>query len=152
VHLYRHDFIVEAEPLPASLASATFDLVILFGVVHHIPGRDHRVSLLTKLARHLVAGGMLAYTVWRFDRFERFTRKLVPWDGFSVNEAELEPGDHVMTWGDADPGFRYCHALSAEEAEALEHALPLEPLPSFLGDDELNAYYVLVKEAPLDAG
>jgi hypothetical protein len=94
---------------------------------------------------------LFAYTVWRFDRFERFRRKLVPWDKFPVDQRELEPGDHIMTWGDADPAYRYCHAMSNEEAETLERAIPLEALPSFSGDNDLNGYYVLVKKPPLDA-
>ncbi|GMR24695.1 MAG: hypothetical protein BMS9Abin37_3279 [Acidobacteriota bacterium] len=150
VHLVEHDFIVESEPLPASLASAHFDLIVLFGVVHHIPGGVHRTRLLTHLARHLAPGGLFAYTVWRFDRFERFTRKLVPWDEFPVDEFELEPGDHIMTWGDTEPAYRYCHAMTDEDAEILERRIPLEALASFLGDDDLNRYYVLVKESPLD--
>ena len=151
VHLVEHDFIVEPEPLPSSLASDEFDLIVLFGVVHHIPGREHRARLLTRLARHLAPGGMFAYTVWRFDRFERFTRKLVPWDDFPVEGSELEPGDHIMTWGDAGPAYRYCHAMTDEEAETLERTLPLEALASFSGDDDLNRYYVLMKKTPLDA-
>ena len=55
---------------------------------------------------------MIAYTVWRFDRFERFTRKLVPWQEFSDKIDGLEPGDHIMTWGDAEPAYRYCHAMT----------------------------------------
>ncbi len=151
VHLVEHDFIVEPEPLPSSLASDEFDLIVLFGVVHHIPGREHRARLLTHLARRLAPGGLFAYTVWRFDRFERFTRKLVTWDDFPVEGSELEPGDHIMTWGDAGPAYRYCHAMTDEEAETLERTLPLEALASFSGDDDLNRYYVLMKKAPLDA-
>ena len=151
VHLVEHDFIVEPEPLPASLASEHFDLIVLFGVVHHIPGREHRAALLTRLARHLAPGGLFAYTVWRFDRFERFTRKLVPWDEFPVDKHDLEPGDHIMTWGDAEPAHRYCHAMTDEEAETLEPTLPLDALASFSGDDDLNRYYVLVKKTPLYA-
>ena len=153
VRLVEYDFIVEPEPLPASLASEHFDLIVLFGVVHHIPGEAHRRRLLTHLARHLAPGGLFAYTVWRFDRFERFRRKLVPWDEFPVNalELELELGDHIMTWGDTDPAYRYCHAMTDEEAENLERTIPLEALAGFSGDNDLNGYYVLVKKPPLDA-
>lgn len=92
---------------------------------------------------------MIAYTVWRFDRFERFTRKLVPWDeflasGHPLEPAELEPGDHIMAWGDTETAYRYCHAMTDDEAETLERTLPLEALASFSGDDELNGYYVLM--------
>lgn len=149
VRLIEHDFVVAARPCPPSIESERFDLIVVFGVLHHVPGRQRRQILLTYLAQRLAPGGMLAYTVWRFDRFERFTRKLVSWDAFldreGIDAAELEPGDHIMSWGATEPAFRYCHAMSDEEAEALEQALPLTPLPSFLGDEELNRYYVFVK-------
>lgn len=149
VRLSEHDFIIEAKPLPAFLDAERFDLIVAFGVVHHVPGSERRRSLLTALSQRLAAGGILTYTVWRFDRFDRFTRKLVPWEEFlaqapDLNREELEPGDHIMTWG-AEPAFRYCHAMSDEEAEELERALPLAALPSFLGDDELNTYHVLIQ-------
>lgn len=156
VRLFQHDFVVEPEPVPPALESERFDLVVVFGVLHHVPGREHRQHFLSSLARFLVPGGMLAYTVWRFDRFERFTRKLVPWDDYvrsapGIDRDELEPGDYIMTWGASEPAYRYCHAMSDEEAKTLESALPLTPLPSFLGDDELNAYYVLAASANLSA-
>ncbi len=69
-----------------------------------------------------------------------------------MEEHELEPGDHLMSWGDASPAHRYCHAMTDEEAETLERTLPLEALASFSGDDDLNRYYVLMKKPPLDAG
>ncbi len=150
VHLLEHDFVVEADPVPPSLESERFELIVVFGVLHHVPGRERRRQLLTSLAKRLAPGGMLAYTVWRFERFERFTRKLVPWDEFlatvpGTDQEQLEPGDHIMTWGATEPAFRYCHAMSDEEAKELERGLPLTALQSFLGDEDLNTYYVLVR-------
>ena len=150
VHLYEHDFIMEAIPTPPSLESQQFDFIVVFGVLHHVPSSHRRHQLLASLAQRLAPGGVLTYTVWRFDRFERFTKKLVPWDELAaqmpaLDLEQLEHGDHIMTWGSTEPAFRYCHAMSDAEAEELETALPLTALPSFLGDDELNRYHILTK-------
>ena len=139
VELYEHDFVTGSEPLPDALASARFDLVILFGVLHHVPGRALRSRLLTKIAKRVASGGVMAYTTWRFDQFPRFVKKLVPWEdhlGVSLEAldlGELEPGDHIMTWG-APAAYRYCHAASEEESETLHRELPLRWVESFLGD------------------
>ena len=148
VELYEHDFITGPELLPDALASATFDLVVLFGVLHHVPGRAQRSRLLTKVAKRVASGGTLAYTTWRFDQFPRFVKKLVAWEDYlgvsseALDLGELEPGDHIMTWG-VPAAYRYCHAASKEESETLRRELPLRWVESFLGDDDLNRYDLL---------
>ena len=151
IELYEHDFITGREPLPHALASATFDLVVLFGVLHHVPGRALRSRLLTKAAKRVASGGSLAYTSWRFDQFSRFVKKLVPWEDYlggsseSLDVGELEPGDHIMTWGEP-AAHRYCHAASEEELEMLRRELPLRWVDSFLGDDDMNRYDLLERD------
>ena len=148
VELYEHDFITRSEPLPDALAAAAFDLVVLFGVLHHVPGRALRSRLLTKVAKRVASGGVMAYTTWRFDQFPRFVKKLVPWEDYlgvspeAMDLGELEPGDHIMTWG-VPAAYRYCHAASEEESETLRGELPLRWVESFLGDDDLNRYDLL---------
>jgi len=152
VRLWQHDFVTGERILPTEIASERFDLVVLFGVLHHVPGTSNRRRLLSRLAARLAPNGLLAYTVWRFDRFERFSTKLVPWDTFSkswpehIDPRELEPGDHIMTWGSETPSYRYVHAASDEEMEALAAAIPLSVVESFLGDDALNRYWVFINE------
>jgi SAM-dependent methyltransferase len=145
VELFEHDFITGREPLPDALASSTFDLVVLFGVLHHVPGRALRSRLLTEISGRVASGGVLAYTTWRFDQFPRFVKKLVPWEDYlgvsseSLDVGELEPGDHIMTWG-VPSVYRYCHAASEEESETLRQELPLRWVESFRADDDLNRY------------
>ena len=131
-------------PLP----EREFDLVALFGVLHHVPGRENRLRLLTRLSTLLAPGGLLAFSIWRFDRYERFQRKIVPWDeflsrtGIEIDLSDLEPGDHILTWGDAPPALRFCHAMSDEEEANLARSLPLELVAKFDAGAEPNRYYV----------
>jgi SAM-dependent methyltransferase len=155
--LLEHDFLGSQSPLPPVLRKRRFDLVVLFGVVHHVPGARRRETLLGSLSRSVAPGGFFAYTLWRFDREERFRAKIVPWSelaersGISIDPAELEPGDHVLTWGGDGPPYRYCHAMSDEEADALASSLPMTRVGSFEPDREPNTYY-LMKKPPLDEG
>ena len=142
VVLVEHDF------LEAPLPEGEFDLILLFGVLHHVPGRENRIGLLTRLSARLAPGGLLAFSVWRFDRYPRFQRKIVPWDellsrtGIEIDSSDLEPGDHILTWGGAPPAFRFCHAMSEEEEKGLAGALSLELVSSFDAGAEPNRYYV----------
>jgi tRNA (uracil-5-)-methyltransferase TRM9 len=141
----RNVTLVEAD-FTVSLPPGVFDLVGLFGVLHHVPGRSNRIELLTRLEARLAPGGLLAFSLWRFDRVPRFQKKIVPWDeflaetGLEVDEGDLEPGDHILTWGGAPPAYRYCHAVSDEEGEEMRRALRLELLSSFDSGSEPNRY------------
>ncbi len=145
----EHDFVTAGWPLPPEIATDVFDLIVLFGVMHHVPGREMRRALLGALGGRLVPGGLLAFAIWRFDEVERFRRKLVPWPvfleatGLSLDTNELEPGDHIMTWGGEPPGYRYCHAMGEDELSSLVETASLETVTVFDGDDGLNRYVVL---------
>ena len=145
----EHDFVMAESPLPPEIQDNVFDLIVLFGVMHHVPGRERRRTLLTTLAERLAPKGLVVFSIWRFDEYERFRRKLVPWQdfleatGLSLDTTELGPGDHIMTWGGEPPSYRYCHAMHEEELSSLLATLPLKKVTIFDGDDGLNRYVVV---------
>ena len=145
----EHDFVMADSPLPTEIQDNVFDLIVLFGVMHHVPGRERRRTLLTTLAERLAPKGLVVFSIWRFDEYERFRRKLVPWQdfleatGLSLDTTELGPGDHIMTWGSEPPSYRYCHAMHEEELSSLLTTLPLKKVTIFDGDDGLNRYVVV---------
>ncbi len=55
------------------------DLVVAFGLLHHIPGRQLRQRLLATLASCLAPNGVLAVSFWQFGEHERFLRRVIPW-------------------------------------------------------------------------
>ncbi|MCH9652145.1 MAG: methyltransferase domain-containing protein [Deltaproteobacteria bacterium] len=132
-------------------SSERFSLVVVFGLMHHVPGADLRLRLLRSLSRCLEPGGLLAVSVWRFGLDERFQRRILPWEEFN-RDAErpiplesLEEGDVLLRWGNEPGVFRYCHAVSEAEQEAWEGHLGLRSKDRFLADgrsEQLNRYHL----------
>ncbi|MBV9859203.1 MAG: class I SAM-dependent methyltransferase [Alphaproteobacteria bacterium] len=93
---------------------AGFDIVMmLFGVLGHIAGRDRRVALLRSLGSRLRRGGRLIVTVpnrlRRFRAEQAAARELVA-------PASLEPGDiRYQRRGTGDPIELFYHLYSAAE-------------------------------------
>ena len=54
--------------------SGDYDLVVLFGVLHHIPGYTERQTFMRQLAERVKPGGSLALACWRF-RTSRYCRR-----------------------------------------------------------------------------
>lgn len=161
VTLVEHDITahLDGAPLPPELPT-DFSLIALFGFLHHVPGYESRKALLTHLAGRLGPGGILVFSVWQFGRFERFRKKIVPWKdflsrtGIPVDPKELEPGDHILSWGDTEPAYRFCHFTDSQETSRLVSSLPLQCTEVFSADghtNDLNQYFVLTrKPVPAD--
>ena len=150
-HWYAHDFLAEPEPLPPALAGS-FDLIGLFGVLHHVPSCARRRALLSSLARRLRPHGLMAATLWQFANQERFQQRLVPWSeservvGTRVLESELEPGDFLLRWGAEGHLGRYCHHVTLEEWTRLTEGLGLRLVSGYCADGatgNLNEYRLM---------
>jgi SAM-dependent methyltransferase len=120
--------------LPA-LPSAPFDFILAFAVFHHLPGRDTRQRLLGQLAACLAPGGTFAMSNWQFQSSERFLGRRAPWSAIGLSEADVEPGDALLTWErKGQRGLRYVHALEHAEAERLLVGAGLTLIESFASD------------------
>jgi SAM-dependent methyltransferase len=115
-HLYQGDLV--AAPWPPW--TADFDLVCLFGVLHHIPSFERRAALIRQACAYARGGGLVALTFWAFYEQARFRQRIVPWDAPHVPAAyqglALEVGDYLLDWrGGEKPALRYCHYVSPQE-------------------------------------
>lgn len=135
------------DDLGAALGARRFDLVACFGVLHHVPGGARRRALVAELLAHLTPAGLLALTCWRLAQFARFREKTVPWDQAQpgVRPAALEPGDHLLPFGE-QAGLRYVHFAHEDETAELLAELPCETLACWDADGGgrgLNRYFVV---------
>lgn len=109
-----------------------FDLVALFGVLHHIPGADRRRRVLQMLAERVKPGGVLAFACWRFYEFERFRERIIPWPADLADEVETY--DYLLDWRRGEVALRYCHYVTDDEHESLVKATGLVEIDTFRAD------------------
>lgn len=139
--LERYDFIADALP------ARTYDWVVLFGVIHHVPGKEERAAFITSLAECVRPGGMLCFAAWRFYEYERFRERLVPWNDYDP-ALVTEEHDYLLDWRLGVHALRYCHHVDDEEQQALITASGLQPVTAYRADGSdgrMNAYSVLRK-------
>jgi SAM-dependent methyltransferase len=150
VRFERADFLLDERALP----EGPFELIALFGVLHHVPAFERRRQLLADLARRVAARGLLAVTFWRLDRDARFEKRVRSFAQYNahanepIEEADLESGDTLLAWGEQS-ALRYCHFPDARETEALIRATGLRVLDRFEADGRgaaLNEYVVFENE------
>lgn len=136
--LRQHDIIEEA-PIQQGM-----DLVVLFGVLHHIPGAKNREAFLQKLVLSLAPGGLLCFAGWRFYEYERFRRRFAAWPEHITREEH----DYLLDWRRGEQALRYCHYVDDTEHARLISATGLEEIATFRADgsdNRMNRYSVLRK-------
>lgn len=144
------DLIVDQDALIKQLTSLNPDLIVLFGVMHHIPGREFRKQFIKSLAASLKPGGYLCFTTWEFKADPRYSARSLNTNEIAAQfgELELEEGDFILDWKRGERAFRYCHAYSNEEVNVIAEHAGLKVVESFLADGKnssLNRYYILRK-------
>ena len=135
----EHQDIVENPP-----DEQQYDLVVLFGVIHHIPGFEHRQQFIKLLAERVKQGGLLVFAAWRFYDFDRFKKRLVTWDDELIEQVEKH--DYLLDWRRGEVALRYCHYVDDDEHQALIEATELETINTYRADGftgTVNQYSVL---------
>lgn len=125
------------------LPDSHYDLIVLFGVMHHIPGLGNRLHLIKELAARLTDSGQLVFTTWRFCEIEKLLQRTVEWP----SEIECEPGDYLLDWRRGKQALRYCHCATDEEQDMLCAASGLQEQIRYRADGYTgadNAYTLLI--------
>ncbi len=119
-----------------------YDMVVLLGVLHHIPGNQSRQTFIRRLAERVKPGGLLVFAAWRFYEYDRFRARILPWpDGIQV-----EAGDYLLDWRRGAVSLRYCHYVDDAEHEALVLATGLREILTYRADGQTgdaNRYSIL---------
>jgi tRNA (uracil-5-)-methyltransferase TRM9 len=142
------NFHLEKRDLLEGLAlTQPYDLIVLFGVIHHIPGYRERQAFIRTLAESVVPGGILAFACWRFYEFERFRERIVPWGADLAGRVEKH--DYLLDWRRGEVAVRYCHYVDDDEHTALVGASGLREVATYRADGStgmINRYSILRKD------
>jgi len=96
-----------------------FTVVLIFAVLHHLPGDALRRRVVSDLAGLLSEGGRVEVSVWSFLESERLRRRVLPWDRLGLEAREVDPGDFLLDWRQGEYGMRYVHHFTSDELAAL---------------------------------
>jgi SAM-dependent methyltransferase len=133
---------------PAQLRGYLPDAITALAVLHHIPGAANRGRFLAQCAGLLPAGGLLILSTWQFASTPRLRARILPWETIGLKGEDVEPGDHLMAWGEGAAGQRYCAAINEETLYGLAAEAGLAPVETFYADGHegnLNLYGVFMR-------
>jgi 2-polyprenyl-3-methyl-5-hydroxy-6-metoxy-1,4-benzoquinol methylase len=134
---------------PGSLRdTGAFDAIACLATLQHIPGRERRQRLVVEMAQHLKPEGRVLLSNWQFLESERQRSKLAEWSQMGLHDADVEPGDYLMTWRREGFGLRYVSYIDSSEILALATKAGLVVLHEFRSDGRegnLNLYTICVR-------
>ncbi len=125
--------------------SGQYDLVALFGVLHHVPGYAQRLQFMRLLTERVAPTGLLAFACWRFYEYDRFRERIIPWP----HDLLVEPHDYLLDWRQGESALRYCHYVDDAEHAALVAATGLVEIATYRADGhtgDANRYSILQHE------
>jgi len=122
----------------ASLARAAYDAILAFAVLHHLPGVELRLQVLSKVRSLLSSGGRFIHSEWQFLNSPRLNARVQPWEAIGLSQQEVDPGDYLLDWRQGGQGLRYVHHYSEPELKELAIEAGFEVFDSFLSDGENN--------------
>lgn len=136
------DLAGEFPPLPFD----KFDLVVSLAVLHHMPGRALRQTVVNRLARALADDGALLLSTWQFMESERLAARVQPWESIGLTAADVEPGDALLPWDQGVHALRYVHLIDEAEINELAAGAGLQVIHTFRADGKsgnLSLYAIL---------
>lgn len=125
-----------------------FDVVACLAAMQHIPGYANRLRLLREMAGKMEENGRLFLSNWQFMDSERQRRKVRDWSEIGLTDADVEPGDYLLTWQRSGFGLRYAAQIDAAETSRLADEAELRIIGQFRSDGkegDLSLYTILEK-------
>ena len=135
-----------------------FDLIVLFGVMHHIYDENSRIQLFNQIKTLLSDNGKFIFTTWQFLENERQKKKILNLDSedgkkflqkFELKKENFKQNDRILSWEREVKAFRYCHNYTEQEINDLSKQTNFKIEKTFLGDGKegnLNKYCIFTKK------
>lgn len=144
-------------PLIELIPNRSFDIVVCFAFMHHIPEPKWRLDLLLSAVEVLKPEGFLIVSFWQPLEDHSIRRKAVAAsmsaDSKGLIELSAEEGDFYLGWQGEHDALRYCHHTSDIEIGSLLQCLlekhpEVEVCSEFSADgssEKMNRYVILRK-------
>ena len=127
-----------------------FDLIMVFGLLHHIPSEDLRKKFMNKIGLLLNKNGLAVVTSWQFGKMKRFTDRYIDPTSLGIDSNELEANDYILDWNRGEVAYRYSHFADEVELRSLASGFTnTKIIKTYYADgrtDNLNCYIILKKE------
>lgn len=123
------------------------NLIVCFGVMHHIASYKLRQSLIQKFVSNADIPGVAIISFWQFMKNPKYKNKLInPHDvevNFGVPIDDLENRDYFLGWNGDSTSVRYCHYFVDDEIIKLANSISYD-YKIFDGslNDRMNRYVV----------
>ena len=125
-----------------------FDSIVCFSVLHHIPGQNNRIDIISNMYSTLKPGGYCAISVWQFLQTERLRKKIVPWKRIGLTKEQVDYNDYLVDWKGGKYGIRYVHHFSIDSLKKICQGTGFQIKDVFLNDGKkanLGLYTILQK-------
>lgn len=139
-----------------------FDLIVCFGVVHHIPSVENLGQILKEMKNLTTDDGLITLSVWQFFNDEKLRSKILDKNDpflhrflqkFNLSTLDLGENGFIMDFKrsnqeDEVRGFRFCRKYTQEEILFTIKKIELKMIESYNADGksgDLNKYFLLKK-------
>lgn len=126
----------------------TFDILLAFAVLHHLPGKSIRRRVLESVHSLLNPKGQFIHSEWQFLNSSRLQARIQPWRIINLSDQQVEDGDYLLDWRQGGLGFRYIHHFTLDELDSLAKEVGFSISETFSSDGEngiLGLYQVWEK-------
>jgi tRNA (uracil-5-)-methyltransferase TRM9 len=135
-----------------SAVKGTYDLVVAFGLMHHIPSRELRETWLNSIFGLVDNPGICVLTFWNYtqDRRSENAVRSINTPDFEIHEGDLDDGDYFLGW-DKKQIYRYVHEYTEKDLIKVQNSAKqagLELIETYDSDGRsknLNKYYIFSK-------
>ncbi len=127
----------------------TYDFVLAFAVLHHLPGELTVVQMFQRIHRWLAPGGKFIFSVWLFLNSPRLRQRIQDWSKIGLSASQVEPGDYLLDWRQGGQGLRYVHHYALDELQRLATQCGFVSTDEFLSDGKggnLSLYQTWILE------
>lgn len=129
------------------LGQGSFDRILCFAVLHHIPGLNNQLRILKDIRQLLKSDGILIFSVWQFLSSQKLVHRIQSWDTVGMHDSDVDEGDYLLDWradGNLDC-LRYVHHFTSNNLEEMRRECKYKQIEQFLSDgvnDQLGLYNV----------